>query len=536
LGKNKFLLRLLIILSFLFIFSAHTSPEENSSNPLSFEISGTENESVPFNEFQFLDNNEEIEEIERTEENLEYHDNVIEESELILSSEKINDPITNQEFYEIALISGSQKYIGTENAQLIVNQLGFVDGRSESVSNACGPLSIAILRDAGLLCDCVSLHDIWLLNLREPDSQLGLLYQNYFPPQLFDYIWVDESVRNYDFDSYPLQPGDWLFLFTAGNGFDHMLTVTQVDQIGIAYTVTNIDRGEGFIISEEILYDPQNPTAGLFFELTDNERKNLGKTGTQGFLLVRRKGGLNSIPLLNRDLDIALGDSAYWRIYVRDINSGEVLYESLPNQKFHSASMVKPPITLVALEILEGKGFQTSDFSEKGFNGRTFDQLFNAMVVLSEEDATETLLEFIRQNGGEKKILEGWGLKETNFEPRRTTVLDLDIFLNGLYQNRFISPEFHNYLLTLMKEETENDSAYLGVISEVFPDARISNKRGLLLSPTIVSDMGIVEFEDRAYSIVISSSLKQNGSATYEALQKSLEDFVRELGEMLLVY
>jgi hypothetical protein len=48
--------------------------------------------------------------------------------------------------------------------------------------------------------------------------------------------------------------------------------------------------------------------------------------------------------------------------------------------------------------------------------------------------------------------------------------------------------------------------------------------------------MGIVEIEGDAYSIVISGSPKQNGTVTYEDLQKSLEDFVREFGEMLLTY
>jgi hypothetical protein len=72
-----------------------------------------------------------------------------------------------------------------------------------------------------------------------------------------------------------------------------MLTVTRIDKNGAAYTVTNVDRGSGFIISEELLYDPSKPGTGLFFELTDPHRSdpkvNLGICGDGGFLIVRRK-------------------------------------------------------------------------------------------------------------------------------------------------------------------------------------------------------------------------------------------------------
>jgi hypothetical protein len=530
--KIKIHFLVFISCSFLLILPACNSSQQNIPNLETIESKNNVDELRSTNEFYSLED-EKIDEFDDAKADPEIP---MEDAAPFVSSESYEDPEKKQEYYERLLISESQKFVGVETAQSIVNQLGFIDGISESVSNACGPLSIAILRDAGLISDCVCLHDIWLLNLRGQDSQLEVLEQNYFPPQQYEYVWVNESVRTYDFGAKPLAPGDWMFLFTAGNGFDHMLTVTKVDENGAAYTVTNIDRGDGFIISEELLYDPTQPGDGLFFELTDNARKNLGKTGTQGFLLVRRKGGFETIPLFNKDQDIDLRDSTFWRIYIREIDSSIVLYESLPNQPFHPASMIKAPIGLVALKILEDDGFQISDFSDKGYGGRTFDQLFYAMIVQSEEEATEVLLEYIQKNGGEKAILENWGMRNTMFEPRRATALDLDRFLNGFYQKKFISPNFHDYLLTLMKEQTENDSAYLGVISEVIPGVRISNKRGLLLSPTIVSDMGIVEIEGDAYSIVISGSPKQNGTVTYEDLQKSLEDFVREFGEMLLTY
>ena len=71
-----------------------------------------------------------------------------------------------------------------------------------------------------------------------------------------------------------------------------MLTVTRVDDKGVAYTITNLNRGKGFIITEEVLYDPNKPSEGLFYELTSSNRGELGMSGTGGFLLVRKKNGI----------------------------------------------------------------------------------------------------------------------------------------------------------------------------------------------------------------------------------------------------
>ena len=182
-----------------------------------------------------------------------------------------------------------------ELSDSIARKIGFAGGKVESASNACGPISIAILKNAGLLPATTDVHNSWLLCARDRSDCNGIevLQNEYFPPEKYDYILIKESVRSYDFVSNPLHVGDWLYLFVKNNGFDHMLTVTRIDKNGAAYTVTNVDRGSGFIISEELLYDPSKPGTGLFFELTDPHRSdpkvNLGICGDGGFLIVRRK-------------------------------------------------------------------------------------------------------------------------------------------------------------------------------------------------------------------------------------------------------
>ena len=59
---------------------------------------------------------------------------------------------------EAALVQASRSYIADtpEAADAIARDIGFVDGFSESASNSCGPLSVAILRDAGIIHNATS--------------------------------------------------------------------------------------------------------------------------------------------------------------------------------------------------------------------------------------------------------------------------------------------------------------------------------------------------------------------------------------------
>ena len=206
---------------------------------------------------------------------------------------------------EANLYQASLHYLAdtAEEADLIAREIDFASGPHESADNACGPLTVAILRDAGYLPEDSNPHDMWLLCPREDIpgcNGLDILDQKYFPLSEYDYFRVEESVGTYNWAKNPLQPGDWLYLFVRKgvskyDGFDHMLVVTRVDDRGRAYSVTNINKGAGFVIQEELLYDPRRAGEGLFSELTnDRLRKELGMTGTAGFLLIRAK--TNSLP------------------------------------------------------------------------------------------------------------------------------------------------------------------------------------------------------------------------------------------------
>ena len=208
--------------------------------------------------------------------------------------------LTKKEQAEIWLHEASLAYLANtpKKALEVARSIDFTEGPYENPDNMCGPLTVAIMRDSGYLPAEANPHNMWLLCPRTDNPEchgLRILERTFFPPDQYDYIWVEESVGKHNWRSDPLQPGDWLYLFVL-NGFsnftcfDHMIVVTRVDERGRAYSVTNVNHGNGFVIREELLYDPKRPGEGLFYDLTNDElRKELGMTGTAGYLLIRAK-------------------------------------------------------------------------------------------------------------------------------------------------------------------------------------------------------------------------------------------------------
>ena len=416
-----------------------------------------------------------------------------------------------------------------DEAEKIARQIDFLGGEIESASNACGPLSIAILKEAGMLHSRLSTHDSWLLCARE--NQVGCdgmnkLRRIYFPPQEFSYKLVSESIRSYDFSADPLKPGDWLYLYARDTGFDHMLVVTRVDENGAVYSVTNLDRGDGFRILEELLYDPDQPETGLFYELTDWKRGILGMSGHTGFLRIRRLEETTEFSE-DRALTMLLNPNATWYVLVKEIGSNRILYESMPNQQFHPASMIKIPLAIAVMKTLENRNLGLDALQHENMDDRTLEQLLSALLVKSEEDAADSLLTYLYNHGGNQAVF--LTLSDTLFKPRRSTAYELATLLEGLFSNVYLPQDFNAYLLELMATETENDTTLLGVIKQIKPEVVIYNKRGTMTNPTVVGDMGVIVAGERKFVVVICGTPRAAGSITYEEIQESAEAFAMHL-------
>lgn len=178
-------------------------------------------------------------------------------------------------------------------------------------SNMCGAIAGSFLIDAEivkesrvfnkekLLWETVPAQpvDFWELDPSPPKDEWKLNF--WFPKDKFDRFYYNEPVGKFDYTEFPLYTGDFLYLFYSGASgrgtFPHIMTVSRVDEMGRAFSVTNLHIGEWpdgkgeFVIKEVMLYDPNNPGVGQFADYNNPEYMN--KYGTTGFsfMVVRRK-------------------------------------------------------------------------------------------------------------------------------------------------------------------------------------------------------------------------------------------------------
>jgi len=447
--------------------------------------------------------------------------------------------VQSEDMVALRLKNVAQKYLADtpEQAALVARRINYLGGKSESADNMCGPLSAAILIDSGILNRDVEPHDLWLLNARDDGEGGGMhtLQRIVFPPQMFEYYRVEQSVVQFDWSTFPLKPGDWLYLFTTPNGFDHMLVVTEVKS-GIPYTVTNWERADvGFQIIRTPLYDPDRPGEGLFYEMTNPNRGMMGMSGGKGFLLIRKKEGLTS-PLPMSDLQSILDTRATWRGLIIQTD-GELLFASRPNEKFHPASMIKLPLTMAFLDAVEENGITSQDLETHGYRDATFKQLVERVLVKSEEEAAETMLEYLYfHNVNSQVLLESWGLEDTTFSPRRTTAFDLVKSMQLLYQGDVLSDWSRSLILESLATYTSNDDTLLGQMKSVLPDAQWLNKRGTMVSPLTIGETGILVFNEQPFYVILQGTPKVNETITYEEMEAAVEGFAIASAEWIAAY
>ena len=146
-------------------------------------------------------------------------------------------------------------------------------------SNMCGPLAISILNDAGIVSKSTNLHDFWLLDPAED----GKLLQATFPADHFEWIHISLPIDQIDYSKSPLRAGDLVYIYSGYQGdYSHVLVVTRVDATGKAYSVTNNFTDAGFVIQEYLLYNPNEPGTGIFYDWTNPVNRKLGLTGFGG--------------------------------------------------------------------------------------------------------------------------------------------------------------------------------------------------------------------------------------------------------------
>ncbi len=203
-------------------------------------------------------------------------------AELMIASGEIvlSGPLTKErqiKLYEASLFFIAPTYEQSKQMSVLINHVRFSDP-----STTCGPLSIAILQKAGILSEELVAHDFFLIN---PDlGKDRAIIESTFPQEKYSDTRYKVRIDQFDWNTNPLMPGDFVYIYSGtGGNFEHMLVVNRVDAQGRAYSVTNYNTEQGFIISEVLLYDPADPNAGIYSTWTEKQFAKLGSTGFAGF-------------------------------------------------------------------------------------------------------------------------------------------------------------------------------------------------------------------------------------------------------------
>ncbi|MBI5933328.1 MAG: serine hydrolase [Chloroflexi bacterium] len=408
-----------------------------------------------------------------------------------------------------AFVSSTQ-----EEALAKAEKIGFV--QYADPSNMCGPLSIAQLRDAGLLDRYVDPHDFWLMR---PDTNAETIRKT-FPEDRFEHFLFKQSTAEFDFIKFPLKAGDFIYLYSGKNGtFEHILTVTRVDEAGRAYTVTNLNTqpypNYYYVIREVMLYDPAQPGVGQFYDWTNESKNNwIGLTGYGGFELWRFKTPVQDFSSAELNLADAL-DSIFadaggqWHSLILDLEAGRVVHSRLSADAVHTASVIKVPVAMLLFKSLEAKNIPPEElpaYLASHGNGFLLSEALHDMLVDSDEKATEDLLEYIRFSGFNiSSTLAKWGAPNVNVYRRTAPLSEIAHLFAGLYQGDFIEPQAREMLLDWMSEYSPNDDTRLGVLRSLLPvDGKLYNKRGSITDGRLViGDAAIVTWDSRAYVILI---------------------------------
>jgi len=446
----------------------------------------------------------------------------------ILDSEVITGG-QKQHLREAALkfVAGTEK-----DAIQIARSLGYLknDGHPASV---CGPLAVAILREAGLISRYVDLHDFWLLNPR--DRMNVKILERTFPRDEFMWYQNRISTAEFDFQAFPLKAGDFIYLYAGDPGsFEHMLTVSRVDEEGRAYSVTNFDTPDGYMIQEVVLYDPTQPGVGKFYDWTNRKNYRYGLTGFGGFDLWRFVKPVLEVGPQEEELIKAIDrvlakNGGKWYVLIREIGRPN-LYAREIREPVHPASTIKVPIAMLFFHWLTKKNPQNLQKALKlGIDDRSYEQLLKAMLVVSEEKATESILKALELAREDlNKVLKEWGTETIDVIKRIGSARDMAILFEGLYGD-YLSEEARRFILDALKVYSSGDDTRWGAIRKKLPEGyQFYNKRGTITDDFLaVADWAIIECPSSSGKktyLLGAFGFKGEKTTNYESLVKTIEE------------
>ena len=241
---------------------------------------------------------------------------------------------------------------------------------------------------------------------------------------------------------------------------------------------------------------------------------------------------LADISDLKKSLDLVLASGGEWHAAIHGPDR-VLLYDHEAEAVIHPASTIKIAIAMLVFKWLEGQkgGLEKNLLTGPLHAGRSYGQLLDAMLVFSEEDATQKLQDALVEGVGWKgieQLLTAWGAPNTRLVPRRSTAVDMSNLLMDIYAFNLPSAKTSHMILSLMAKQTVGDTVRLWKLKDVLPaGAIIYNKRGSLTDPLIVADVGIVVLPAKGpfYICIFGYS---HGETIFEDLDMTIGRFALE--------
>ncbi len=178
----------------------------------------------------------------------------------------------------------------SRTASAVASRIGWLGEEGlEGPNTMCGPLVWAILNDAGAFPPGWGAWSegpiaFWLAMPRKNGRPWSL-----FPSETYHLYQFKTPLSKFDFSQFPLYPGDFLYTYSERVGFDHMLVITEVDDKGNVYTVTNVVQvspEKSTTIERVLVLNVNDPTAGIARNQWAKDGIN-GRTGHDGFDVFR---------------------------------------------------------------------------------------------------------------------------------------------------------------------------------------------------------------------------------------------------------
>lgn len=434
-------------------------------------------------------------------------------------------------------------------------------------SNISGPLATSILlgwklNKNGSVCNLSSnsLNHARMEGVIPKEMWLGspeldfYKYDLAFPKSCYETFHIKQSIKEIDFENIEglksLLPGDFVYLYGGSNS--HFLAISKRDLDGKVYSVTNIPSevsGE-FIIRELMLWDPKNKV-GYIRNFAFGIGQDKATSGLGGVVVWRRIKKAEFIDesfaavnfrneLINLLREQNLGD---WDILLYEFGKGE-LFEWRKGVPYHCASTIKVPIAILALQLINEiykdeivKNGLENVLKVRGFERKTFQYLLNAMLVYSEEVATEDLVDFIRNHISLGDGFNSLGMINTFYEPRKTTQKDLFTCWRSLLTGQYLDNKSTTYLLGCLSTYTKNDDLLMGELKNHFPDLKQWNKRGIITKEFVtVQDSGIVEIPGNNTSRMFYIGLSGTSISGREISYEGILSFIKQIITKLVLY